>query len=112
MKSQMRFGAEMARKGNWREAIYRWEKALALEPENYRLHNNLAVACEALGRYEEAEKEYSKALSLGKNDKIVKQNYNLFMKFYADFKTTGKGSHEKMSHDASPPDAFHPDPGN
>ncbi len=95
MKEQINFGALMAKKGNWREAIFRWEKALEQEPENFRLHNNIAVAYEALGKYEKASKAYQSALKYGKNNKHVQENYNLFKKFYSNYRSNEKKSNEK-----------------
>ena len=40
----LKFAAEMAENGNWREAMYRWELASSEIPENPRIINNLAVA--------------------------------------------------------------------
>jgi Tfp pilus assembly protein PilF len=96
VKEQISFGALMAKKGNWKEAIFRWEKALKKDTENYRLHNNIAVAYEALGKYEKADKFYQLALKYGKNNKRILENYNLFRKLYApqksEEKTTDQGS--------------------
>ena len=79
---QIRFGAEMARQGNWREAIFRWERALALDPKNPRLHNNLAVAWEFLGQYGKADAAYRAALEIPSVPREVRENYELFQKFY------------------------------
>ena len=46
-QSQIAFGSEVAHKGLWREAAFRFEQAIAREPGNARAHNNLAVALEA-----------------------------------------------------------------
>ena len=47
-KSQIAFGANVARKGLWREAAFRFEQAIIKDPKNARAHNNLAVALEAV----------------------------------------------------------------
>src|SRR2546426_352507 len=57
-KQEMRFGAEAAQRGLWREAAFRWEKILKNDPDNARAHNNLAVAYESLGQFDRARKEY------------------------------------------------------
>lgn len=76
----------MARAGNWREAIYRWKKALESDPDNPRLHNNLAVGYETIGEWELAGEEYSKALALGSSSKEIRENYALFQHFYEQVK--------------------------
>src|SRR6476469_7789700 len=45
-KSQVEFGIDVAQRGLWREAIYRWEKAVELDPSYPQAYNNLAVAYE------------------------------------------------------------------
>jgi Tfp pilus assembly protein PilF len=82
VKAQIRFGAEMARQGNWREAIFRWKKALETDPRNPRLHNNLAVAYETQGDFAGAETEYKAALEISPGLKEVRENYALFQNFY------------------------------
>lgn len=70
----LRFGAEMAKKGNWREARFRWEQARALEPDNARILNNLAVAHEALGDAAGARSLYQKARTFSQGDPHVAGN--------------------------------------
>jgi hypothetical protein len=70
----LRFAAEVAQKGDWREARYRWEQAAAIEPDNPRVINNLAVASEVLGDAEKARALYDKALALGGADSRIEDN--------------------------------------
>lgn len=63
-RDMLRFAAEMAQKGNWREAKFRWERAAASQPEDPQILNNLAVASEALGEPERARDLYARALAL------------------------------------------------
>ena len=79
---QTRFGTEMARQGNWREAIFRWKRALALDPDNPRLRNNMAVAYESLGEYEKADAEYRAAAASGKAPPEALENQEMFRRFY------------------------------
>lgn len=88
---QIRFGAEMARQGNWREAIFRWQRSLALDPDNPRLHNNLAVAYESLGEYEKADAEYKAALSSPQAPEEIRHNHELFLRFYGPHKERESG---------------------
>ncbi len=91
--SQIAFGAEVARKGHWREAVFRFEQALKKEPGNARAHNNLAVSLEATGDYARALAEYKKALDLAPNDNYIRRNYARFAEFYTSYtRTTGKAA--------------------
>lgn len=92
-KSQIAFGSEVAHKGLWREAAFRFEQAIAREPGNPRAHNNLAVALEATGEFARALAEYKKALELGPNDSYIRRNYARFAEFYTSYtRTTGKAA--------------------
>jgi Flp pilus assembly protein TadD len=92
-QSQIAFGSEVARKGLWREAAFRFEQAIAREPGNARAHNNLAVALEATGEFARALAEYKKALDLGPNDSYIRRNYARFAEFYTSYtRTTGKAA--------------------
>jgi Flp pilus assembly protein TadD len=92
-KSQIAFGSEVARKGLWREAAFRFEQAIAKEPGNARAHNNLAVALEATGEFARALTEYKKALELDPNDSYIRRNYARFAEFYTSYtRTTGKAA--------------------
>lgn len=70
----VRFGAEMAQKGNWREAMFRWEQASKISPDSGRIANNLAVAQEVLGDREAARVLYRKALDLAPGDPVIQEN--------------------------------------
>ncbi|PYT07844.1 MAG: hypothetical protein DMF49_06905 [Acidobacteria bacterium] len=89
LREQISFGADMAQKGNWREAMFRWKRVLEQEPNNPKLHNNLAVAYETLGDYSRAEEEYKIAMKGGPDLKEVRQNYTLFRNFYDRYSKTG-----------------------
>jgi Tfp pilus assembly protein PilF len=78
--SEFSFGNQMAREGLWKEAIYRWERALAVESGRAALHNNLAVAYEHEGRPAEAEVHYREALRLAPADSLIQANYSRFKK--------------------------------
>lgn len=76
------FGVEVASKGLWKEAAYRWEKAVELDPQNPKAHNNLGVAYERSGKFEEALKAYETALELTPSNEQIRQNYELFREAY------------------------------
>src|SRR5512145_3012367 len=77
-KGEIRFGIEVAQKGLWREARFRFEKAIEADPLDASAHNNLAIALEQEGNFQLARKEYEKALELKPGDMYIQQNYDLF----------------------------------
>lgn len=82
---QLDFGVRMARQGLWSEALFRFEKARAAEPNNPRVLNNIAVALEAAGRYEEAMEAYREAIRLAPGNRDLEANYARFVDFYQSF---------------------------
>ena len=72
------FGIQVAQRGLWKEAIYRWERAAQLDPTYAAAFNNLAVAYEHEGQLAKARAAYEKALALEPNNALVRQNYDLF----------------------------------
>ena len=77
-KEQVEFGIQVAQRGLWKEAIYRWERATQLDPTYAAAFNNLAVAYEHEGQLAKAREAYEKALALEPNNALVRQNYDLF----------------------------------
>ena len=88
-KTQVEFGINVAQRGLWREAIYRWEKAVDLDPTYAAAFNDLAIAYEHEGQLEDARKAYEKALEIEPNNADIRQNYELF-KEINDRTTQGK----------------------
>jgi hypothetical protein len=78
------FGAQMASKGNWREARFRWEQAARLDPKNARVLNNLAAAHEVLGDPDTARDLYAKALTLSGNDARIADNASRSSRFWEE----------------------------
>lgn len=73
--NQVRFGVQAAEGGLWDEALFRWKKALAANPNDAAAYNNLGVAYERKGLWQEAEKSYLQALRLDPNNTHIKFNY-------------------------------------
>ena len=87
------FAIRAAKEGLWREAAFRWERIIQIDPRNAKAHNNLAVAYEAMGRLEEAEKHYKLALELDPDNKAIQENYLRFKRSQRRREGTGeKGS--------------------
>jgi superkiller protein 3 len=77
-KQEVEFGIKVAQSGLWNEALYRWEKAVELDPTYAAAWNNLAIAYEHEGKFDEAKKAYEKALQLDPKNLMIRQNYDLF----------------------------------
>ncbi|HEY2431165.1 MAG TPA: tetratricopeptide repeat protein [Vicinamibacterales bacterium] len=77
-KEQVEFGIQVAQNGLWNEALYRWQKAVELDPSYSAAWNNLAIAYEHEGKFEQAKKAYEKALELDPKNLLIRQNYDLF----------------------------------
>jgi superkiller protein 3 len=76
--AQVQFGIDVAQKGLWKEALYRWEKAVELDPKYAAAYNNLAIAYEHEGMFEKARKAYDKALELDPKNASIRQNFEFF----------------------------------
>jgi Tfp pilus assembly protein PilF len=79
--AQDNFGVQMARMNLWREAMFRFERAIEINPSDAQAHNNLAVAYEANGDFEKARKEYLEALKLDRTNPYIQKNYSRFVEF-------------------------------
>jgi len=77
-KEQVEFGIRVAQNGLWNEALYRWQKAVEIDPTYAAAWNNLAIAYEHEGKFDEAKKAYEKALQLDPKNLMIRQNYDLF----------------------------------
>jgi Tfp pilus assembly protein PilF len=81
-KAQVQFGIELAQKGLWKEAEFRWEKAVELDPTYPSAWNNLGIAYEQQGKFPDALKAYEKARELDPKNTYILQNYDLFREIY------------------------------
>jgi Flp pilus assembly protein TadD len=77
-RSQVEFGIVAAQKELWKEALYRWKRAVDIDPTYAAAFNNLAIAYEHEGQFEEARKAYERAIEIEPNNALIKQNYDLF----------------------------------
>jgi Flp pilus assembly protein TadD len=81
-EGQMKVGGQAARLGLWREAMFRFNRAVELAPGNGQAFNNLAVAYESNGEFEKAREAYLQALRLNRGDPHIQRNYSRFSEFY------------------------------
>jgi Tfp pilus assembly protein PilF len=93
--AQLDFGVQAARKGLWREALFRWERARKAAPEDPRVLNNLAVAYETTGDFGKADELYRAALQLDPGNRDIRQNYDLFSGFYKEMRSRSAATAEK-----------------
>lgn len=95
----LRFAADMAKRGNWREARYRWNLVLEQDPDNPHVLNNLAVALEALGEPDEAGELYENAVALSAGDDRIAENARRNRRFVRDLERDGDGANEPRAPD-------------
>ncbi len=81
--TQTDYGVSMARMNLWREAMFRFKRAVQMNPQDPMAHNNLAVSYEANGDFENARREYLEALRLDRSNDYIKKNYSRFVEFLA-----------------------------
>lgn len=76
----------MAQRGLWSEALFRFRQADRATPGDPQVLNNLAVAYEAVGLFDEALETYKSALKLDPANRELRRNYARFIEFYQAFK--------------------------
>lgn len=103
VEKEIEFGLRSARAGLWNEALYRFERAATVRPDDAALRNNLAVAYEHEGRYEEAEREYERASSIAPSDEHIRKNIEAFRAFRAGKKIGDDGKKDDPGTGATEP---------
>lgn len=83
---QMTIGSRAARAGLWREAMFRYDKAVQLEPNNAMALSNLGVAYESSGEFEKAREVYLRALQNDRANPYIQKNYSRFSEFYQKYR--------------------------
>lgn len=106
--SQLAFGVDMARRGLWSEALFRFHQAARIEPQNPRVLNNLGVAYEATGDYDKALSFYQQALKIEPDNRELRANYGRFVEFYQAYRgkegtDKGTGAQPAQPGAAAPP---------
>ena len=77
-EDELAFGIEVARRGLWSEARFRFERAVALDSDNAEALNDLGVALEQQGEFAKAREMFDRALKLKPGNLYIQQNYDLF----------------------------------
>jgi hypothetical protein len=99
--TQENFGVNMARMNLWREAKFRFMRAVEINPGDAMAHNNLAVAYEANGEFENAAKEYREAMRLDKTNQYIQKNYSRYVEFTSRNKKRQRGTNAPKTASAS-----------
>ena len=86
LNSEVDFGVSMAKRGLWAEALFRFQQADKDRPNDPEILNNMAVAYEAVGQFEEALETYKRALQAGPTNSDLKRNYSAFIAFYQSYR--------------------------
>lgn len=106
--TQLNVGVGMARSDLWREAAFRFERAVELSPADAMARNNLAVAYEGMGEFDKAREQYTEALRLDRGNQYIQRNYSRFVEFYQRNKSgqatteTGSTAGGKKTEDTEP----------
>ena len=77
-EEQVEFGIDMAQRGLWHEAAFRFRRAGDIDPTYAAAFNNLGIAYEQLGRLDEARLMYEHALSLAPDEPMIRENVERF----------------------------------
>jgi Tfp pilus assembly protein PilF len=72
--ADMQFGDWCLERGLWKEAAIRYQAVIEQNPGYAPAHNNLAIAFEATGKFDDAMQEYEKALALDPGNEKIKKN--------------------------------------
>ncbi len=107
--AQVKFGVDMAKRGLWNEALFRFEQAHELGSTDSSVLNNLAVSYEAVGRFEDALETYRQAVQADPNNRALRQNYSRFLEFYQAFRPKEPKAPAPEA-DAAPADQAAPPP--
>ena len=86
LNSEVDFGVSMAKRGLWAEALFRFQQDDKDRPNDPEILNNMAVAYEAVGQFEEALETYKRALQAGPTNSDLKRNYSAFIAFYQSYR--------------------------
>lgn len=84
-KVDVKEGVRVAQLGYWQEALFRFNRANQVAPDDEVILNNLAVAQEALGRYDDALATYKLALKKAPKNTVIRKNYARFAEFFTSY---------------------------
>ncbi len=79
-RSDVKDGVTNAKGGNWDLAIENWEDIIRKDKENAAAHYNLGIAYEVQKDYENAEKNYCRALKLDPGNELYSRTRGKFLR--------------------------------
>jgi len=82
---EMKLGIKAAKRGYWQEALTRFQRADEKKPHNADVLNNMAVALEAVGRYDDALRTYELAMAIDPSSRNLRRNLVFFNEFYDSY---------------------------
>jgi tetratricopeptide (TPR) repeat protein len=94
-KTEFEFANKLAQDDLWKEAFFRWNKLVEQGKQSAALYNNIAIAYEKMGQFEEAEEAYQKALKLSPDNSTVKSNYEKFKRMLKEDRDKNEKNKEK-----------------
>ena len=100
--SQANFGVQAARMNLWREALFRFRRAVEMNPNDAMVRNNLAVAYEATGDFDKARESYIEALKLDRSNQYIQKNYSRFNDFLGRNKKREQQQQQKQPQKGQP----------
>lgn len=98
-RDEWRKGVEAGHRGYWQEAYFRFSRAHDVRGDDPRLLCNLAVALEALGRFDEALEMYKQAAELAPTNTQIRRNYARFAEFFTAY---ARGTRPRGGSDDTP----------
>jgi hypothetical protein len=110
--TQVDVGVRAARQNLWREALFRFQRAVQIDPADAMAQNNLAVAYEGIGEFDKARLAYAEALRLDRSNQYIQKNYSRFVEFYSKNRKREKAATPKeQTASTATPAATAPDSG-
>lgn len=83
-KAELAFGIEMAQRGLWHEAFWRFRRAVQLDPENAKAWLALGITFERYGLIARAHTAYNIALALDPDDLVIRGTLEAFRRDHPD----------------------------
>jgi hypothetical protein len=90
-------GQAYAKQGEWQRAVEIWERAAGQAPNDPALWHNIGVGHEALGRIEQAEQAYNRALQLDPGNKILIENVAQIKSAFRGSLPTNQGGSQALA---------------